>query len=219
MLAKGFFLIFIILNIDLCFDKLCCELSNYNNQFIEEVIQNGTEIDSTASMLTFKTKSSYSTERRAIIQTRNRLKLVYSQLKTPIERESYLDSTSIMFTDFLLNNIVPHWYGTPWSFEGHTAVPNQGEIACGYFVSTTMKHMGLNLNRYRLAQQAPYYEAKSLAIDTSQVIVFRSDGLVIQDSFFSDFQEGLYFVGLDSHVGYLYVKNGIPFFLTILIIE
>ncbi len=53
----------------------------------------------------------------------------------------------------LIDSIFPAWYDTPWDFNGISNVPGEGEIACGYFVSTTLKHAGFNLNRYKLAQQ------------------------------------------------------------------
>ena len=57
------------------------------------------------------------------------------------------DSLSLIFKQSLLNRISPFWQGTEWSFEGHTAMPKKGEIACGYFVSTTLRDVGLNINR------------------------------------------------------------------------
>src|SRR5688500_20002445 len=38
------------------------------------------------------------------------------------------DSLSRLFTSLLTEKIIPHWLSTPWSFEGHTSVPRQGEI-------------------------------------------------------------------------------------------
>ena len=67
------------------------------------------------------------------------------------------------FANHLVDKIIPHWYGTPWSFGGHTAIPNQGKIACGYFISTTLRDMGINLNRYKLAQKSPIDEAKMIS--------------------------------------------------------
>src|SRR5687768_5014531 len=68
------------------------------------------------------------------------------------------DSLSSLVTDLLVDRIIPYWIGTPWSFEGHTSIPNSGKIACGYFVSTTLLDLGFNLNRYTFAQQAPENE-------------------------------------------------------------
>ncbi|WP_045471112.1 hypothetical protein [Winogradskyella sp. PG-2] len=79
-----------------------------------------------------------------------------------IDKNKAIDSASKYIYSKLLNDIVPHWYDTPWDFNGHTSTPNNGEIACGYFVSSTLKHLGFNLNRYKMAQAAGLNEAKLL---------------------------------------------------------
>jgi hypothetical protein len=120
-----------------------------------------------------------------------------------------LDSIKSEFTTHLVDRIIPHWYGTPWSFGGHTAVPNQGKIACGYFISTTLRDMGIKLNRYKLAQKSP--------IDEAQVISCGSEIYsVVEDSPEKAFaeidrltREGLHFIGFDEgHVGYLLKREG-----------
>ena len=168
-------------------------------------------IDSTASNLNFTVSKSYCREKRFTLALRDSLKEQYFQLNDSLEKDTFLDSVSIVFSSTLLNNIIPHWYGTSWDFNGYTNVPNQGEIACGYFVSTTLKHMGLNINRYDLAKQNPLNEAKSVAIDTNCIVSVESEN--IKMTFFESFKSGLYFVGLDGHVGYLYVNNEKAFFL------
>jgi hypothetical protein len=170
-------------------------------------------VDSTSSGLNFQLKDSYRNEKQNIVKHKLELKKSYLLLKDSLKKEEFLDSASIVFTELLLNNVIPHWYGTPWDFNGYTNVPNKGEVACGYFVSTTLCHMGLNLNRYHLARQGPLNEGKSLAIDTNLALTFNSENLAIKNEFFSSFTEGLYFVGLDSHVGYLYVYDNHAFFL------
>jgi len=135
------------------------------------------------------------------------VKQLRNQLTGSNKPSGFVDS---VFVELLVNTLIPYWYGTPWSFEGHTAKPGIGEIACGYFVSTTLKDLGLILNRYRLAQQAPIHEAKSLAIDTNflQTIV----GQEVQQNI-QQIQDrtspGMYFIGFDaSHVGFLLSRNG-----------
>ncbi len=124
------------------------------------------------------------------------------------QKDLILDSAGLAFKDFLCNDILPHWYGTVWAFEGHTSVPNQGEVACGYLVSTSLLHMGVNINRYKMAQQAPKGEAKTVFCGKTPVQLH-------QDTcwrYFNHLDEGLYFVGLDNHVGFLNVKkNDIEF--------
>jgi len=115
-----------------------------------------------------------------------------------------LDSVKEVFTENLLNTIIPYWYGTTWSFEGHTAIPNKGEIACGYLISTTLKDMGLMLNRYKLAQKGPLDEALTIgcgSVVTTLVTKNTEDALESIDLLV---KEGIYFIGFDAgHVGYL----------------
>lgn len=136
----------------------------------------------------------------------------YSEVKTEVlklkgqiaSKKLSVDSVGLVFTDIMVHQIIPYWYGTPWTFEGHTAIPNQGEIACGYFVSTTLLHAGLNVNRYKLAQQLPVHEAESLVLDDSIVIISHSTTEQIITEMYGKTIEGLYFLGFDqSHVGFL----------------
>ena len=117
------------------------------------------------------------------------------------------------FEDTLLNKIVPHWYGTTWAFEGHTNTPNNGEIACGYFVSTTLKHFGFHLNRYKLAQQHGFSIAKSLQPETKLPTFRDIDIEALNATLLKEYREGIYFVGLDNHVGYVVIRNGAAYFL------
>lgn len=136
---------------------------------------------------------------------------VYSQVRAEIQRKKTTHHSKEDFEHFLLNQIIPHWYGTEWDFNGYTAIPNEGEIACGYFVSTTLEHIGIVLNRYQLAQQAGLNEAKSLAIDKSNY--FTVYGWETLRERMETYSDGIYFVGLDSHVGYIYKEEGILYFI------
>jgi hypothetical protein len=141
----------------------------------------------------------------------------YAEIKAEVlEIRSRIDTTRIaedslsrLFTHLLVRKIISPWYGTTWSFEGHSAVPRDGEIACGYFVSTTLRDMGLNLNRYKLAQQLPVHEAKSLSIDGNLMEVANDSVQDNIDELQALLKEGIYFIGFDqSHVGYILKKEG-----------
>ena len=120
-----------------------------------------------------------------------------------------LDSVKAVFTNHLVDKIIPHWYGTPWSFGGHTAVPNQGEIACGYFISTTLRDMGVKLNRYKLAQKSPIDEAKSISCGAEILNVVQQNPEKAMAEIDALTREGIYFIGFDkSHVGYLLKRKG-----------
>jgi hypothetical protein len=132
------------------------------------------------------------------------------RIKSKIQNQQITnDSLSSFFTNLLTEQIIPHWLGTPWSFEGHISVPRSGEIACGYFVSTTLKDMGFNLNRYTFAQQLPIHEAKTLTMGKLPLEIYNSSTderiAILRDTL----KEGIYFIGFDqSHVGYIQKKNG-----------
>ncbi|GJM33714.1 MAG: hypothetical protein DHS20C18_27150 [Saprospiraceae bacterium] len=137
-------------------------------------------------------------------------KLEVKQIRLNInENEISKDSLSTLFAELLINKIIPYWYGTKWSFEGHTSQPGKGEIACGYFVSTTLKDMGIVINRYKLAQQSPINEARTLNILQPVIEINKKsvkENIIALDSVTN---EGVYFIGLDqSHVGYLLKKEG-----------
>lgn len=135
----------------------------------------------------------------------------YANVKATIRTNRMTKNTSDDFKNYLLNQIIPHWYGTEWDFNGYTAIPNQGVIACGYFVSTTLEHVGIVINRYHLAQQGGLNEAKSLAIvDSNYFTVYGIEALKTKMESYND---GLYFVGLDNHVGYLYKEKGTLYFI------
>lgn len=123
-----------------------------------------------------------------------------------------IDSVGRCFEELLINTLIPHWYGRPWDFNGHTPTPDSGSVACGYFVSTTLLHMGVKLNRYRLAQQSALNEVKSLAI-TSELIQHYRYKTNLAEQLSKELSDGLYIVGLDFHVGYLLVKEDKHYFI------
>lgn len=142
--------------------------------------------------------------------------LTYTEIKANIKKEKSKinlktideDSLSLLFTNFLVYEIIPYWYGTKWSFEGHTSIPQKGEIACGYFVSTTLKDMGLNVNRYKLAQQLPINEAKTINLGKELLEINEGSSEENIALLKTNLKEGIYFLGFDqSHVGYILKKD------------
>ncbi|MCH2044184.1 MAG: hypothetical protein MK212_08565 [Saprospiraceae bacterium] len=145
------------------------------------------------------TSQDYETVKRQIAKERSLLS----------SKKIDLDSVGRLFKTSLVNKIIPFWEGTTWSFEGHTSKPKEGEIACGYFVSTTLKHIGVNVNRYKLAQQGPFNEAKSLAIK-SAVKEFSEDSTQENIAAIKSYlKEGIHFIGFDqNHVGFILKEEG-----------
>lgn len=122
-----------------------------------------------------------------------------------IDKEKAYQLKKKLFEKALVNQIFPYWYGTKWSFNGHTQIPNQGSISCGYFVSTTLSDVGVNVERISLAQQAPYNEALTLDIDSTMMkIDGNKDCETIIKNIKEKLEEGIYFIGFGgTHVGFL----------------
>jgi hypothetical protein len=129
------------------------------------------------------------------------------------ERKILLQEAGQYLKVFLLDSIFPHWYNTPWDFNGYTDKPQEGKVACGYFVSTPLKHCGFNLNRFKLAQQ---YSVDIVKILSSGDSVRSYRGISAEDFIMqtrNKLKDGLYVVGLDFHVGFLLYEKGEVFFI------
>jgi hypothetical protein len=183
----------------------------WNARYHEYILGDSTDLP----IPKLKKTASYITTKQAIRSKQKSLQAAYKAAKSTTEKNEIRKNTGIYITEQLVNGLFPHWYGTTWSFDGYSAIPNQGEIGCSYFVSTTLLHVGFNLNRYRLAQQGPVSEARSLTIEGSPIQIDLTED-------FEDFvpeiekhcEAGLYFIGLGhSHVGYLYYREQECYFI------
>jgi hypothetical protein len=107
------------------------------------------------------------------------------------------------FTTTVAEVILPQWMGTPWNFYGTTEIPGQGTIACGYFVTTTLRDAGVGLARIKLAQCASEQMIRTLV----QAKYIQRFSNVPMEQFLKAIRQqgyGLYITGLDSHTGFLY---------------
>jgi hypothetical protein len=140
------------------------------------------------------------------------LSLKQSELKIEISsnKKPNLEQVSDLLYNTLKDSIFPAWNDTPWDFNGISNMPGEGEIACGYFVSTTLKHAGFNLNRYKLAQQAASVIATKVC---GKEKMNRFTSPAITKTYASEIENGLFIVGLDFHVGFLLVEKGEVFFV------
>jgi len=172
-------------------------------KIIEKVVKKELVKDSIFKLIDLKLKTDASKSYEFVKESIKVTKVALSK------KEVSIDSVALIFKQSLVNRIIPFWAGTPWTFEGHTSVPNKGEIACGYFVSTTLKHMGVNLNRYKLAQQSPINEAKSLALDSNVIKVNESSMKETTLKIKEKIRDGIHFIGLgESHVGFILKEKG-----------
>lgn len=98
-------------------------------------------------------------------------------------------------------DVVHYWYGTSFDKEGMAKNPNEGKIACSYFITTVLEDTGLKLNRVKLAQQSAQNIAKTLCNPQKMkrlTTPSEAKNYVLQSG------KGLYIIGFSFHVGFLY---------------
>ncbi len=122
------------------------------------------------------------------------------------ERRQTLAAASSLFSDTLLRDVIPSWYGTGYDFNGATDTPGVGSISCGHFVTTALRDAGLRLERIALAQLPSEEIIRSLAAASS---IRRYSGLSGEEflAALGDLDPGLYLLGLDKHIGFLSIES------------
>ncbi len=133
-------------------------------------------------------------------------------LRSSLSDETDLKELKKLFVKNMSQKIFPYWYGTKWDFNGTTQKPQEGAIACGYFVTTTLQHMGVKINRVKMAQCASEEMIRSLATKKN---IHHLSGLSL-----GEFEKkliqlgtGIYIIGLDNHTGYVLISENGNFFI------
>ncbi len=116
------------------------------------------------------------------------------------------------FLSLINKKVFPYWYGTKWDFNGTTEIPNEGSIACGYFVTTVLRDMGVPIKRSRMAQCPSEEMIRSLV---SKKNVHHLSGIDIKEfeTRLKQFGNGLYVTGLDKHTGFVLLSNEGNYFI------
>lgn len=151
---------------------------------------------------------------KAIEQRRKELAFRWKSAWSEEKKREALRESRHYLRGVLINDLFPFWEGTEYDFNGTTEIPKNGKVACGYLVTTTLKHSGFNLNRYALARAASLHMIRSLSSPREQFAV--STGRSPVESLIAKLKQtgpGLYVAGLDSHTGFvIYDGSGIHFF-------
>ncbi|MCP4138551.1 MAG: hypothetical protein GY754_46765 [bacterium] len=128
------------------------------------------------------------------------------------DRQAVLAQARACITDSVID-LSKFWPGTPWNFYGSSSKPQEGTIACGYFVTTLLRHAGFRINRVRLAQQPA-----SCIIDTfttKKKIQFHYSNASIEkfNGSLEPMPRGIFIVGLDKHTGFIIKTGSLTYFL------
>ena len=81
---------------------------------------------------------------------------------TKIEKQEIIQTAAAYLEETIAVDVVHYWYGTSFDKEGMAKNPNEGKIACSYFITTVLEDAGLKVNRVKLAQQSAKNIAKTL---------------------------------------------------------
>jgi hypothetical protein len=147
----------------------------------------------------------------------------YEEVKSKIAnerinfRESYKLATEkekkdldSVIKDYLVqvisDELYSYWQGTPYDFNGTTATPGQGKIACGFFVTGVLKDAGVQLQRRTLSICPSLVMMKALANPKN----IKNLSSLDYDQFTSwtkKYGKALFIAGLDYHTGFI-VNDG-----------
>lgn len=121
------------------------------------------------------------------------------QLKKEKAAIKNIDSARLKLYDCISQQMPAYWRGTGWDFNGTTRIPQQGNIACGYFVTTLLQDAGFPINRTKLAQQVSSVMIKQL---TKNIASFSS--ITNLKNYISNQNDySIFIVGLDFHTGFI----------------
>ncbi len=134
------------------------------------------------------------------------------KIKSKLSANEANEKSVSSFINILTDSIFSQWYGTKWDFYGTTQIPNEGKIACGYFVTTTLQDAGVKLQRSKLAQLASEEMIKTL-VRKSDIHRFSNYKIDKFNSEIKKLGKGLYVIGLDNHTGFILNKNDSVFFI------
>lgn len=125
----------------------------------------------------------------------------YSEAKTHAERLA-VENDARVILELIMPEMMRCWLGTMYDFNGTAEKPGEGKIACGYFVSTVIRDAGFKVNRYKLAQQPSANILRTFIPRENCLLEVGADYHSYVDRL-EKMEEGIYIIGLDTHVGFI----------------
>ncbi|MBD3218819.1 MAG: hypothetical protein GF310_11110 [candidate division Zixibacteria bacterium] len=135
------------------------------------------------------------------------------------EFDSIADTTDQIYAGIRshLNQMLPFlcefWYGTDWDFNGITAAPQNGSIACGYFVANILHDLGFKFSRRSLGRLPASKIIKTFIMDTSNIRTYSNISIDRLSEKIKGMGKGVFIIGLDFHVGFLLYEADSIYFI------
>ncbi|MEY2830526.1 MAG: hypothetical protein RIQ33_2384 [Bacteroidota bacterium] len=142
--------------------------------------------------------------------TEQRLQLAHA-LKN-YNKDSIYKVAGSLLQEAIATTYFEWWKNRPWDYYGKTEKPDSGSIACGYFVTTILKHCGVSLDRVALAEDYSENMIKKLVTKNhiKKFVPYDNDIFV---NYIKAQGDGLYVIGLDNHTGFISCKQGEVWFV------
>ncbi|RRJ92652.1 hypothetical protein EG240_02365 [Paenimyroides tangerinum] len=118
------------------------------------------------------------------------------------------DAKKYLF-DIYNEKISKYWIGTKWDFNGTTRNPNEGTIACGYFVTNVLADLGFKIQRVKLAQDVSSKMINELCVNVKRFGDFNK----LKEYIEKQPNHSVFIIGLDFHTGYVLKANEKIYFL------
>lgn len=131
------------------------------------------------------------------------------EAKSDAQKQQVLKSAATFLEESIAIDVVHYWYGTSFDKEGMSKNPNEGKIACSYFITTVLRDAGLKVNRIKLAQQSAQNIAKTLCNNNQMKRLTTPEQV---KNYVQKKGKGLYVIGFSFHVGFLY-NDGLDTYL------
>ncbi len=120
------------------------------------------------------------------------------------EKQQHLNRAEEYLVSTYYKKLLPYWEGTTWEFYGETQIPGDSSIACGHFVVTTLKHLGINPEHsHEMATNFSAYMVNSLC--DSSYKVYKPEALI---EIVKKHPDDIWVVGLHNHSGLLVNYQG-----------
>ncbi len=162
------------------------------------------------SSCTRNTRSNYKKPTKAYSEIKKEIKnrktayAIRYQEASDVEKKGIVVEVREYLFSKLTNEIFPSWYGTSWDFNGITQVPKAGDIACGYFVTTTLQAASFDIPRVKWAQMA----SENMIMNATPLVTrFSNASMEEIRAWLSSQEDALYIVGLDNHTGFVCKKG------------
>jgi len=130
--------------------------------------------------------------------------------RTDIDEVKKLKLAEDYISKILIDSVFEYWEGTQWDFNGYTETPKKGLVACGYYVSTPLRDIGVQLNRFKVAQKSASGIVKQLC-NPNSIKTFNDLEKLI--TYLEEIEnEEILILGLSNHVGFIFKRNDESYF-------